>query len=148
MRVLDWVSKNVYDTSINSRFDNSSISVFPFIVKPSVTPLLKDLSDRFQFVWGTTWENEANIHVSPLYDLPDFPYVEFSSYDSGDNLHWKTKQLFDWSDGTPFIWFDDDVSRVDNLFLQGSGCLGVRVDPHLGFMEGHYNNALKWLAGL
>ncbi|MGH3381442.1 MAG: HAD domain-containing protein [Actinoallomurus sp.] len=116
---------------------------------------LRELADRYQLVWATTWEAEANEHLAPLLGLPDLPVVSFSTYERrrGDP-RFRVIQLLEmrkWApilrhaDGRPFAWLDDVIP----LHARRQACpyrkaLLVPVDPWEGLTRRHVDRLLAW----
>jgi hypothetical protein len=80
---------------------------------------LRELSTAYELVWATTWEEDANLHIAPLLDLPALPVVRFSGYRAqpGDPRV-PLMELFSarkWAPilrhaaGRPFAWLDDVI---------------------------------------
>src|SRR5689334_11279557 len=44
---------------------------------------LRPLCDRFQLVWATGWEHDANRLIGPILGLPELPVIEFDRDASG-----------------------------------------------------------------
>lgn len=96
-----------------------------------------------ELAWGTTWEDDANRWVAPLVGLPQLPVAP---------APWgrKAPSVFDWTDGRPFVWFDDDEHELE-LAAQlaadaGQPFLPVLVDYRTGLTEANIGRARKWLA--
>jgi hypothetical protein len=116
---------------------------------------LRELSDRYQLVWATTWEHDANEHIAPLIGLPKLPVVEFSTYQRqrGDP-RFRIIQLFEmrkWApilrhaNGRPFAWIDDVIPmRIKRQSWPYRGILLVYVDPEEGLTRRHVNKLLAW----
>lgn len=72
-------------------------------------------------VWATTWEDMANVEISPRLGLPRLPVVtwpeaspEHEREDQWFGLCWKTRTLVGWANGRPFAWVDDEITRADH----------------------------------
>lgn len=63
---------------------------------------------------------------------------------------WKGYHLAAWIGQRPFVWFDDDAEAVARLAGQPSlgRHLVVKVDPVIGFIVSHVEQARAWLSDL
>ncbi|MCO6000036.1 HAD domain-containing protein [Actinoallomurus rhizosphaericola] len=116
---------------------------------------LRELAGRYDLVWATTWEHDANTHVGPLLGLPELPVVEFSAYRRRrDDPRFPIIQLFEmakWApilrhaDGRPFAWIDDVIpARIRRQAWPYRGILLVPVDPRQGLTRRHVDRLLTW----
>lgn len=104
---------------------------------------LRDLSDRFDLVWATTWGAEANTFIAPVLGLPELAVVEWPTmYDAGpDGTFWKTRHLVAYADGRPFAWVDDELDAADRRFVAAhhdGPALLHRVDARLGLRDADF----------
>lgn len=116
---------------------------------------LRELTDRYDLVWATTWEHHANEHVGPLLGLPDLPVVEFSTYrrQRGDP-RFRIIQLLEmrkWAPilrhagGRSFAWADDVIPmRIKRQALIYRGIKLIHVNPHAGLTRQHVERLLAW----
>lgn len=90
---------------------------------------LQTLRTRFTLIWATTWQEEANRHISPLLGLPtDIPVIEWPLHVLDNpqpvdgNGSWKTPYIAQWLDdyarGLPWAWFDDDLTAADTAWFE------------------------------
>lgn len=113
-------------------------------------PQLLALADRFELVWATTWEHDANEYIGPKIGLPVLPVVEWDDRPRLDAIHgtfWKTKQLVGHADGRPFAWVDDDITRRDRQFVDGyhdGAALLHWVDPAKGLLDSDFQALADW----
>ncbi|MEU6850291.1 HAD domain-containing protein [Actinacidiphila alni] len=114
---------------------------------------LRELADVYDLVWATTWEHEANRHISPRLGLPQLPVVEIAGYLPlpGDPVLRETERysarkwapILRHAAGRPFAWTDDMIPRrlvrqtryrTDRLLLP--------VNPAHGLPRAHVNRLL------
>lgn len=122
-------------------------------IDPALGPRLSALPCTL--VWATTWGSEANDCVAPWLGLPELPVVERPDADSAAHddghvpgVHWKTRLLFDWADGRPFAWADDEISDRDQVWLDArwpGHTLAHRVDPRFGLRDSDFAALDRWL---
>lgn len=116
---------------------------------------LRELSDRYELVWATTWEHHANEHVGPLLGLPELPVVEFSTYRrKPSDPRFRIIQLLEmrkWApilrhaDGRSFAWIDDVIPmRIKRQALPYRGIKLIHVNPHDGVTRHHVDKLLAW----
>jgi hypothetical protein len=110
-------------------------------------------STRSQLCWGTTWQDNANIHIGPAIGLPDLPVANFDdvAYHEHRNFaKWKSDGVIKLANGLPFAWFDDEPSIGWHLSTYHSDlkfCF-IEVDPMLGLQKKHIDSAYEWLTSL
>lgn len=74
--------------------------------KPAHGRLLLELVEEtgVELAWVTAWGGRANDLLSPRLGLPVLPVVEFDRHD----VLWKFAAVFDFADGRPLAWLDDE----------------------------------------
>lgn len=101
---------------------------------------LAALSELYDLVWATTWENEANRLLAPILDLPELPVIEWPAgakewiWRTPQHLgSWKTKHIAEWLDknapGAPWVWVDDDLTKHDRAWLREHYGHDKKEDP-------------------
>jgi hypothetical protein len=102
---------------------------------------LRQLQDRFELVWATTWLHDANRLISPILGLPNDLAVipQGRSAAQRGRTSWKVEQIADWAGPRPFAWFDDEINRATRQWLAGAGWLGshlaLRVPADRGLVD-------------
>lgn len=104
---------------------------------------LRGLADRFDLVWASTWQGEANRMIAPLLGMPDdLPFIPMSRPWVTPARCWKSDVVAAWANGRPFAWFDDEINRATRRFLArwpGIGPhLALRTDPTRGLTENDF----------
>lgn len=69
---------------------------------------LRRLQESFRLVWATSWEEEANEVIAPLFDLPPLPVIVFND-DASEGESWKMPAIRDYVGDSPFAYVDDDI---------------------------------------
>ncbi|GAA2742557.1 MULTISPECIES: hypothetical protein [Kitasatospora] len=120
-------------------------------LNPAHGPAL--LALPYRPVWCTTWQDEANEHLSPLLGLPRLPYVPWPSMHHGDpdGLHWKTRHLVAWAAGRPFAWVDDEVEPQDAEWIAAhhpAPALTLPVDHRVGLRPADFVALARWAEDL
>lgn len=110
--------------------------------------MLLDLADSgYTLVWATSWENNANLVISPRLHLPELPYVPFPDKTLG-KLHYKNMPVADYVGDTPFVWLDDahtPLDREDMVNRCPQPHMLYSVNPAVGFTQDDVNTLKKWL---
>lgn len=116
---------------------------------PAHGRMLLDLAERTEsdLVWGTTWQELANIHIREHLELPELPFLDLTPEKfSETNDLVKARAAIKYADGNRFAYFDDwaTISRYLEVFSCENG-LHIYVDPFHGLQQGHIEEAEKWL---
>jgi hypothetical protein len=127
----------------------------PVWLSPEHGAWLRELAERYQLVWATTWEHLANEHLGAFFGLPELPVVEFSAYRRrSDDPRFGILQLLEsrkWApilrhaDGRPFAWVDDVIPmRVRRQAWPHRAILLVPVTSAEGLTRAHVDRLLTW----
>ena len=120
---------------------------FTVFLNPEHGPKLLALAEETgaELAWGSIWKDQANDHIGPRIGLPRLPFAPMPFHGSGT----KARSFVPWTDGRPFVWFDDDcialdtavqmVDRVKQPFLP------VLINPATGLTDRHLSEARSWL---
>ncbi|MFE5290089.1 HAD domain-containing protein [Nocardia sp. NPDC056611] len=122
-------------------------------LNPAHGPLLLSLADKFDLVWATTWEREANEFIGPRIGLPELPVVEwFSEKNYGpEGTYFKTSEVVRYADGRPFAWVDDLIRRNDRSWVAenvSQPSLLHQVDPAIGLKPADIVTLRDWAESL
>lgn len=121
------------------------------------TEILKDLSEHFDIVWCTTWEDLANEKLSKFFGLSnDLPVIFFNGdgYYSVGPLYGKTPHIRDWvknrMSNAPFVWVDDMHTEADERFFAANDLTFklIATDPRIGFTREQADEAIEWAKSL
>ncbi len=118
-------------------------------LNPAHGPALSALADRFELVWATTWQHDANTHIGPKLGLPELPVVEWQNTNRAgpDGTFFKTAELVQHAAGRPFAWIDDDLSTPDRLYVErehAGAALLHWVDPAKGLLDEDFDALAAW----
>ena len=120
----------------------------------------------FEIIWATKWNHLANTVLNDrFYEIPRFPVAMVSkapergcrndlwvSHNKGCTCtHSKTVTLLEYSDGRPFLWFDDEVTERDAAYLDTHAPQPTKVvwiDPKIGLTDEDFASAREWLQAL
>jgi hypothetical protein len=110
------------------------------------------LSEGFELVWATGWEECANEHLPFILGLPfrDLPYLTFDGRAVFGSAHWKLDAIDAYAADRPAAWIDDNIDEECRAWADGrtAPTLLVRTDPATGLTEEHVEQLLGWAAGL
>lgn len=102
--------------------------------------------------WATAWMHSANEVIAPLLGLPRLPVADLPAapeVDRRDVLHWKTSVLVETAAGRPFVWIDDEIGDLDEVWVSAhhpGPALLHRVDPVPGLTGADLDTVAAWLA--
>jgi hypothetical protein len=105
-------------------------------LNPAHGPALLRLG--FDICWATAWMSEANRHIGRVLGLPELDFVDFGAdlcRERPDGVHWKTAAVVEHAAGRPFIWVDDELSVLDDLYVDAHSPAPTalhHVDPRVG----------------
>lgn len=114
---------------------------FPITFSETVGKRLQALIDtpEVEFLWLTTWCDDANKWIRPLFGWPTFEVAGRLSPNERENEWWKlthARRLWE-QDKIPFVWIDDDLGFRDDgasgwiNSLEGQA-LGIRPNVRVG----------------
>jgi hypothetical protein len=108
------------------------------------------LSERFELVWASGWEDKANFYLPQLLGLPELPHVSFDGAVRGGGAHWKLDPLEVYGKGRALAWIDDnfDQSCYDWAQARPEPTLLVLTESHLGLEEAHVDALNAWAGSL
>ena len=65
---------------------------------------LRRLSEHFELVWATGWEEKANYYLPNMLGLPELPHVTFDGAVRFGSAHWKLAPLDEYGRGRAMAW--------------------------------------------
>ena len=75
-------------------------------------PRLLPLSEHFELIWATGWEERANDHLPLILGLPDdLPVLTFGGRARFGTAHWKLDALDEYAGDRPLAWIDDSLDE-------------------------------------
>jgi hypothetical protein len=86
------------------------LDFMPVLYSPQTPERLRLLTDRFDLVWATSWEDKANDSLAPLFGLPPLPVVRLDEpFAVGET--WKLPSIKRYVGERPFAWLDDEIGH-------------------------------------
>jgi hypothetical protein len=107
---------------------------------------LRQLSDVYELVWATGWEDRANDAFPALLGLPELPYLSFDGAARFGSAHWKLAALAEYSGDRPLAWIDDsfDDSCYQWAKARGAPTLLVPTESAVGLEQSHADGLAAW----
>ena len=111
---------------------------------------LRRLSEAFELIWATGWEDRANDVLPGLLGLPELPYLTFDGAARFGTAHWKLGPLDEYARDRAMAWIDDsfDESCYEWARERGAPTLLVPTESSLGLEEAHADALSAWAAEL
>jgi HAD domain in Swiss Army Knife RNA repair proteins len=109
---------------------------------------LRRLSQSFEPVWCTGWEEKANDYLPLALGLPEaLPYLSFERTADPAHAHWKLAAIEAYATPSrPLAWIDDahDATCAAWADARQAPTLLVRTDPAIGLTGEHVAELLNW----
>jgi hypothetical protein len=117
----------------------------PHLISLPVGDRLVRLSEHFELVWASGWEDKANFYLPALLGVPDLPHVSFDDVAPGA-AHWKLEPLTEYATGRPLAWIDDNFNEGCYTWAEQrpEPTLLVPTESHLGLEEAHVAALEAW----
>ncbi|HEY7633137.1 MAG TPA: HAD domain-containing protein [Thermoleophilaceae bacterium] len=115
-------------------------------------PRLIRLSESYELVWATGWEEKANEYLPHLLslDVSELPIVSFDTGAVFGSAHWKLDALNEYARGRPAAWVDDFLDDECERWADGRSepTLLVRTESHTGLTDELVDELLAWADAL
>jgi hypothetical protein len=117
-------------------------------IPPSVGKRLEALSQHFELVWATGWEDRANEHLPFLLNLPfaSLPVLHFDGRAVFGSAHWKLDAIDEYAGDRPAAWIDDNIDDHCQAWADSRSAptLIVETLPAVGLTDEHVEDLLSW----
>jgi hypothetical protein len=122
----------------------------PHCISLPVGDRLLRLSEHFDLVWASGWEDKANFYLPQLLGLPELPHVSFDLEARSGGAHWKLTGMEAYAGERAIAWIDDnfDASCYEWAERRTAPTLLVPTEPQLGLEEGHVAALESWALSL
>jgi hypothetical protein len=109
-------------------------------------PRLERLSQLYELVWASGWEDRANDHLPGILGIPELPYLTFDGRARFGTAHWKLAALDEYARTQPLAWIDDslDASCYDWADERSAPTLLVPTDSDVGLLDLHVDALEGW----
>ncbi len=109
---------------------------------------LRRLSEHYDLVWATGWEERADEHLPPLLGLPyGLPVLTFSGRARFGTAHWKVDAIEEYAGDQPLAWIDDNLDETcqDWAARRKAPTLLVPTESDRGLEEAHVDALIGWV---
>jgi hypothetical protein len=117
-------------------------------LNPAHGERLRALAGRYELVWASTWEAEANTYIGPELGLPALPFVHWPTRAAGaDGTFWKLRGVLERAAGRPFAWVDDELGPRDRAWVDAhypAPAALLRIDPARGLTDEDFLALEEW----
>lgn len=129
----------------------------PHCISVSAGERLQRLSERFELVWATGWQDRANDHLPTIIGIGPLEVIEFDRADPAPSrfasAHWKLGPLDSFAPDRAIAWIDDSFDQscfewAAERESAGVPTLLVPTEPELGLEEAHVAALEIWADGL
>ncbi len=130
----------------------------PHLVSIAAAERIRRLSDRFELVWATGWQERANDRLALITGIGPLPVIEFDAHRKGaaaetTAAHWKLGAVGAFSGNRPLAWIDDSFDQscfewAEERERAGFPTLLVPTEPEIGFEEAQAAATADWADSL
>jgi hypothetical protein len=122
----------------------------PHCISLPVGDRLLRLSQHFELVWASGWEDKANYYLPLLLGLPELPHISFDVAPSSGSAHWKLAAMEAFAGERAIAWVDDnfDDSCYEWAERRSPPTLLVPTESHLGLEEAQVAALEGWALSL
>ncbi len=116
----------------------ANVDGVPHLLSATARAHLLELSEHFELVWASGWEEKANEHLPLALRLPGpLPYLTFAPADT--HGHWKLAALEAHAGDRPLAWVDDGHDDACRAWADARDAptLLVATDPATGLTGTH-----------
>ena len=108
------------------------------------------LSERFELVWATGWEEKANEYLPFILQLPvpELPVLLFQGRAVFGTAHWKLEAIDEYAGHRPAAWIDDSLDERCTTWARArrAPTLLVETDAAVGVTDAQVEELLAWAA--
>jgi hypothetical protein len=109
---------------------------------------LARLTDRFELVWATGWEEKANEYLPFILKLPEaeLPTLLFQGEAVFGSAHWKLDAIGEYAGDRPAAWIDDNLDDACRLWAasRAAPTLLIETRSPIGMTDEHVDELLTW----
>jgi hypothetical protein len=124
-----------------------SIDGIPHFLSSTAAAHLLELSELFDLVWASGWEEKADEHLPHLLGLPPgLPFLHFAREVARSNAHWKLDAIDSYAGGRALAWIDDAINPACHEWAQArpAPTLLVQTEPELGLTSLEARQLASW----
>ena len=112
---------------------------------------IRTLSEHFEVVWATGWEEKANEYLPHLLDLPgELPVLTFDGRARFGSSHWKIDTIDEYAQGRSAAWVDDFIDAECEAWagFRREPTILVRTESATGLTDELVEKLLRWAESL
>ncbi len=111
---------------------------------------LQRLSEHYQLIWATGWEEKANFYLPNLLGVGELPYLSFDGAARFGSAHWKLGPLAEYGGERALAWIDDNFDESCYQWAQERPfpTLLVPTEPERGLGEVETEALTAWARSL
>lgn len=104
------------------------------------------LSETFELVWASGWEDKANFYLPHILGLPELPHIGFDVAPRSGGAHWKLAALEAHAGERAIAWIDDNFDESCFRWAEerSEPTLLVPTETHLGLEEAQVEALVLW----
>ncbi len=127
-----------------------SIDGIPHFLSSAAATHLLALSQSFELVWASGWEEKANEYLPHLLGLPTLPHLSFERSVGRTNAHWKLDAIDEYAAARPLAWIDDAFNDACHEWAEarGAATLLVQTMPASGLTGREAEMLERWAESL
>ncbi|HEX2706494.1 MAG TPA: hypothetical protein VHM66_00620 [Solirubrobacterales bacterium] len=111
---------------------------------------LMRLSEHYELIWASGWEDKANYYLPGMLGLPELPHLTFDGAARFGSAHWKLGPLDAYCKGRAMAWIDDnfDESCYEWAQARSEQTLLVPTEAPRGLEEAETEALIAWARGM
>jgi hypothetical protein len=124
-----------------------SIEGIPHFLSSTAAGHLLELTEHFEPVWCSGWEEKADEHLPHLLGLPaGIPFLRFDRSVARANAHWKLDAIDAFAKERALAWIDDALNAAchDWARARAAPTLLVQTQPEQGLTSRELQLLLAW----
>jgi hypothetical protein len=132
-----------------------SVEGIPHFLSSTAATLLLELSQLFDLVWASGWEERANEHLPHLLGMPaQLPFLRFDRDVGGrgahTRAHWKLHAIDSYAGSRPLAWLDDALDDACREWAErrAAPTLLVQTSPDRGLTADQAERLSRWARAL
>jgi hypothetical protein len=124
-----------------------SIEGIPHFLSSTAAAHLLALTEHFDPVWCSGWEEKADEHLPHLLGLPaGIPFLRFDRSVGRANAHWKLEAIDRFAGERPLAWIDDALNDACHAWAAArpAPTLLVQTEPEHGLTPRERELLQEW----
>jgi HAD domain in Swiss Army Knife RNA repair proteins len=124
-----------------------TIDGIPHFLSRSAAAHLLGLTEDFDLVWASGWEEKAEEHLPRLLGLPSgLPFLNFERSPGRANGHWKLAAIDAYAGRQPLAWIDDALTEACHAWARArrAPTLLVQTAPERGLTSAEASLLGSW----